>query len=59
MFNDFQGLIDNNHNIVYLKWGTISLDFNTFDGDFLSFDLSCYTFLLIYVNATSKKVQVS
>jgi hypothetical protein len=59
MFKDFQGLIDNNHNIVHLKWRTTSLDLNTFDGEYLSFDLSCYIFLLICVNATSEKVQVS
>ncbi len=59
MFKYFQGFIDNNHKIVHLKWRITSLDFNTFDGEFLSFDLSCYTFLFIYVNATSKKVQIS
>ncbi len=56
IFKNFQGLIISSHNNVHMEWKTISLNFNSFGGEYLAFDSSNYTFWATRVNANSEKV---
>jgi hypothetical protein len=43
-FKKFQDIMDYNHNTMHLKWKVTSLDFNTFDVEYLCFDSTSFIF---------------